>query len=162
MYARYVISIFKDGVSRQVGVTVNPYGFQEISIEVKPVKYFLVLLLLLPLAVSAQVPGPQAVSKNETSSGSPGYTTKDCDKKCVKDQQCTLNAEDEKYHCINAGKAPKPLEVSISCKSIGGTYKKGCSPREIAITGISGKNQIPVREDKAGQCCILKSKLKVN
>jgi hypothetical protein len=56
----------------------------------------------------------------------------------------------------------KPLEVYISCKSIGGTPKKVCSSKEVAISSISGKNQIPVREDKPGQCCILKSKLRVN
>ncbi|MHB8109060.1 MAG: hypothetical protein ACYDHW_03385 [Syntrophorhabdaceae bacterium] len=134
--------------------------FQEILIEVRPVKYLFIFLILIPVVVSAQVSGAPTPSKNESSSG---YTTKDCDKKCPKDQQCALNAEDEKYHCINvSAKAPKPLEVYISCKSISGTLKKVCSSKEIAVSAISGKNQIPVREDKPGQCCILKSKLKVN
>ncbi len=122
-------------------------------------------MILLPMVVFAQVSGPPTPSKNEAPSASKGYTAKDCDKKCTKNQQCTLSQEDERYHCVVANpsvKTPKPLEVYISCKSIGGVYKKVCSSKEISVSALSGKNQIPVREDQPGQCCILKSKLKVN
>ena len=135
------------------------------SVEGDSMKYLFILFILIPMVVSAEVSAPQTPSKNEPRSGPQGYAAKDCDKKCTKDQQCTLSAEDERYYCINRGSpagAPKPLEVYISCKSIGGTHKKACSSKEIAISSISGKNQIPVREDKPGQCCILKSKLRVN
>lgn len=125
-------------------------------------KYLVILMILFPMVVSAQVSGPTTPSKNEVPTG---YATKDCDKKCTKNQQCTLSTEDERYHCItlnSSGKTPKPLEVYISCKSIGGAHKAACSSREIAVSAISGKNEIPIRDDKSGQCCILKSKLKVN
>ena len=128
-------------------------------------KYLFILFILIPMVVSAEVSAPQTPSKNQVASGPQGYAAKDCDKKCTKNQQCTLSAEDERYYCMNRSSlagSPKPLEVYISCKSIGGTHKKVCSSKEIVISSISGKNQIPVREDKPGQCCIVKSKLRVN
>ena len=139
-------------------------GLQGELIKGDSMKYFFILILLAPLAAIAQVSGPQAPSRNEALSGSAGYVTKDCDKKCTKNQQCTLNTEDERYYCLgsSSSKTPKPLEVYISCKGVGGTYKRACSTKEIAVSVISGKSQIPIREDKPGQCCIAKSKLKVN
>ena len=143
-----------------------PYRFcrKNLSRE-RLMKYLFILMILFPMVVSAQVPGPPTPSKTEAPSGSTGYATKDCDKKCTKNQQCTLSTEDERYHCINLSssvKTPKPLEVFISCRGIGGVYKGTCSSKEIAVSAISGKNQIPIHEDKPGQCCISKSKLKVN
>ena len=135
------------------------------SVEGGSMKYLFILFILVPMVVSAEVSAPQTPSKNEFASGPQGYAANDCDKKCTKNQQCTLSAEDERYYCINRSSlasSPKPLEVYISCKSIGGTHKKVCSSKEIVISSISGKNQIPVREDKPGQCCIVKSKLRVN
>jgi hypothetical protein len=127
-------------------------------------KSLVIFMILFPMVVFAQASGQPAPSKNETPSLPAGYATKDCDKKCTKSQQCTLKAEDERYYCTNlnpSAKTPKPLEVYISCKSIGGIQRSQCSSREIVISAISGKNQIPIHEDKPGQCCIAKSKLKV-
>lgn len=116
------------------------------------------------MIVSAQVSAPTP-SKEGSMSGSTGYTTKDCGNKCTKDQQCTLSIDDEKYYCNNlkgsSDKTPKPLEIYISCKTIGGVFKGKCSSNEIFVSAISGKSQIPIREGKPGQCCISKSKLKV-
>lgn len=93
-----------------------------------------------------------------------GYKTKDCDNKCAKDQQCTLS-DDERYYCTNlkvtSDKTPKPLEVYLSCQTVGGVFKGKCSPNELAVYAIQGTNQILIREHKPGQCCIAKSKLKV-
>jgi hypothetical protein len=156
-------------------------------------KYFLMLLILFPMIVSAQekVSVPPSSSKGGSTSGPTGYKTKDCDNKCTKDQQCTLN-DDEKYYCtilkgysdkncsnkcsenqtcqLNVetkryfcadGATPKPLEVYISCKTVGGVFKGSCSSDELAVYAVQGKNQILIREHRPGQCCISKSKLKV-
>jgi hypothetical protein len=161
-------------------------------------KYFVILLILFPMIVSAQTSG-LAPSKGAGPAKPAGYTTKDCDNKCGKDQQCALE-DDERYRCKNmegysdnrcgnkcsgnqicqldtktgryfcisgAAQTPtakptaKPLEVYISCKTIGGLFKSNCSSSEIAVSGISGKTEIPIREHKPGQCCIPKSKLKI-
>jgi hypothetical protein len=161
-------------------------------------KYFAILLILFPIIVFAQTPGP-AISKTVSPAKPTAYTTKDCDNKCSKDQQCALD-DDERYHCKNvegysdnkcsnkcsgtqtcqldtktsryfciSGAAQTPtakptakvLEVYISCKTVGGFFKSKCSSNEIAVSAISGKTEIPIREHKPGQCCIAKSKLKV-
>jgi hypothetical protein len=161
-------------------------------------KYFAILLILFPMVVSAQTSGP-APSKGVSPAKSTGYTSKDCDNKCSKNQQCALD-DDERYHCKNveghsdnkcdnkcsgtqtcqldtktsryfcisgaaqtptANPTAKALEVYISCKTIAGLFKSKCSSNEIAVSAISGKTEIPIREHKPGQCCIAKSKLKV-
>ena len=94
-----------------------------------------------------------------------GYKTSDCENKCAGNQQCTLNAEDERYYCRTSKAAgssvSRQLEVYISCKDIGGIHKTKCTSLEIPVSSLSGKSEIPVRSFKPGQCCILKSKLKV-
>jgi hypothetical protein len=161
-------------------------------------KYLAIFLILFPMIVSAQTSGP-APSKGASTAKPTAYTTKDCDNKCSKDQQCALD-DDERYHCRNVegysdnkcgNKCPgdqtcrldtktsryfcisgaaqtltakptaKVLEVYISCKTISGFFKSKCSSNEIAVSAISGKTEIPIREHKPGQCCIAKSKLKV-
>jgi len=130
-------------------------------------KYLVILMILFPMVVFADMPGrdPSRTAKPGPDP-SYGYATKDCDNKCTKNQQCTLSREDERYYCNNlkdsSDKTPKPLEVYISCKTIGGIFKSKCSSNEIAVSSISGKTEIPIREYKPGQCCILKSKLKVH
>jgi hypothetical protein len=62
-------------------------------------KYFAILLILFPMVVSAQTSGP-APSKGVSPAKSTGYTSKDCDNKCSKKQQCALD-DDERYHCKN-------------------------------------------------------------
>jgi hypothetical protein len=161
-------------------------------------KYLAILLILFPMIVSAQTSGP-APSKGASPAKPTAYTTKDCDNKCGKDQQCALG-DDERYYCKNmegysdnkcgnkcsgnqtcqldtktsrylcisgAAQSPtanppaKALEVYISCKTVAGFFKSKCSSNEIAVSAISGKTEIPIREHKPGQCCIAKSKLKV-
>ena len=161
-------------------------------------KYLAIFLILFPMIVSAQTSGP-APSKGASPAKPTAYTTKDCDNKCSKDQQCALD-DDERYHCKNvegysdnkcgnkcpgdqtcrlntktsryfciSGAAQTPtanptaraLEVYISCKTVAGVFKNKCSSNEIAVSAISGKTEIPIREHKPGQCCIAKSKLKV-
>lgn len=161
-------------------------------------KYWVILLILFPVVVFAQTSGTTR-SKEISPAKSTGYTSKDCDNKCSKDQQCALD-DDERYHCKNvegfadnkcgnkcsvnqtcqldsktgryfcisgatqtstAKPTAKPLEVYISCKTIGGLFKSKCSSNEIAVSVISGKTEIPIREHKPGQCCISKSNLKV-
>ncbi len=161
-------------------------------------KYFVILLILFPMVVSAQTAGP-ASSKGFNPAKPKGYTSKDCDNKCSKNQQCTLD-DDERYHCRNldgypdskcdntclsnqtcqldaktsryfcmGGATPtsaekptaKSLGVYISCETIGGFFRGKCSSNEIAVSAISGKTEIPIREHKPGQCCIAKSKLRV-
>jgi hypothetical protein len=115
---------------------------------------------------STKLPGKDTGKTSETSPNASGYATKDCENKCTKDQQCTLSTDDERYYCNNlkgtSDKTPRPLEVYISCKTIGGLFKSQCSSNEIIVSAISGKTEIPIREYKPGQCCILKSKLKVH
>ena len=148
-------------------------------------KYFAILLILSPMVASAQTSG-LAPSKGVSPAKPTGYTSKDCDNKCSKDQQCALD-DDERYHCKNtegysdnkcynkcsgnqtcqletktsryfcisgaaqtptANPTAKALEVYISCKSIGGLFKSKCSSNEIAVSAISGKTGIPIREHK--------------
>ena len=161
-------------------------------------KCWVILLILFPMVASAQTSG-LAPSKGVSPAKPTGYTSKDCDNKCSKDQQCALD-NDERYYCKNvegyvdskcgnkcsgnqtcqlnsktgryfcisdatqtptAKPTTKPLEVYISCKTIGGFFKSKCSSNEIAVSAIFGKTEIPIREHKPGQCCISKSKLKV-
>jgi hypothetical protein len=132
-------------------------------------KYIALLVILFPMIVLAAVPGP-----NPSGTSTPGpnpsqvYLTKNCDNKCTKTQECVL-IDDGKYYCTtksdsigSSEKTTKPLEVYISCKTIDGLFKGKCSSDEITVSAISGKTEIPIREYKPGQCCILKSKLKVH
>ena len=124
-------------------------------------KYLAILFILFPLLVLAAQP---TVSPNPNPNAT-GYATKNCDNKCTKDQQCALSIDDERYYCNNSkgysDKTPRPLEVYVSCKTIGGVFKGKCSSNEITVSAISGKTEIPIREHKPGQCCIAKSQLKV-
>jgi hypothetical protein len=128
-------------------------------------KYLAILFILFPMVIFAATPGPNPGSASTPGPNpSKGYATTNCDNKCTKDQRCSLS-DDERYYCNNlkgnSDKTPKPLEVYISCKTIGGVFKGKCSSNEITVSAISGKTEIPIREHKPGQCCIAKSQLKV-
>lgn len=123
----------------------------------------LALLSAVPLIEGIVYSQPPAKETNQRLVA--GYKASDCENKCVKDQQCMLRNEDERYYCWTLktadGSTQKQMEVYIPCDSIGGVRRTKCTSRDFSVVSVLGKNEIPVRTHMQGQCCIPKTKLKI-